>query len=449
MDPGAVPRFRKHDLKKLFPERKVYFLMYKIYYEGEDGRRYYIDLNMKDAFDDKQKGGTWKRIQSALNVMEHVEATHRFPAPLRIEDLDMEPVADKRTSPAVADSGKTKSGRRTVIPKQEWMDGRKHPKRENQEHAGQPESPKRPKTPKEKSPRSVDVTVAGKRTNREEHIHEMISSTWQERNADERFQYVSETPGRRDPAPETKDPDLFQGDLFETVKAMQCLMASKQELIRRYERAIYYEDGYELDILHKLEMQDPGAGTPDHDYVRMLRESRLRRREAKDRLDVLKYLDQDPPDMESAVRFISRRDDRRYNPRVLKELFAEEPSRTEAAPRRIPDHPETAPSRSPGRDGTPEKASRTDGTKNRRQTQRSRTQGGVQVPVDRKRTPAPAVKTKEKSAAKEATPSAGRPSGKTERKNSRTGDGRKSTIRLLKNLMEGGKKQGGTADRHS
>lgn len=114
-----------------------------------------------------------------------------------------------------------------------------------------------------------------------------------------------------------QDPvEALELDIDDIRKA--ALLSLNRDLISdSLSETIRQEDYEEIDLMHAFEFFELNEKN-SLELADRMKKSRLRRRKAKDKLEALNRLNEDP---KSSLDFIDGRDNRSYKPRVTKDLF--------------------------------------------------------------------------------------------------------------------------------
>lgn len=104
---------------------------------------------------------------------------------------------------------------------------------------------------------------------------------------------------------------------MEFIKNVALFFSNMKYMKERLQEDIRHEDLVECDLMHAYEFFDLDSDK-DSELGALMKESRLRRRKAKDLLTVIDKLNGDP---EACLYYIGNLDHRSYEPRVLDSLF--------------------------------------------------------------------------------------------------------------------------------
>ena len=108
----------------------------------------------------------------------------------------------------------------------------------------------------------------------------------------------------------------------EKIKDISIFLSNVNAYVEKLRKEIQHEDLIEQDLMHAMEV-DSFSASGGYKYSKLMKESRIRRREAKNMLTALQRLTCDGINPQSAIDYINSIDKRKYSPRVLKGLFEE------------------------------------------------------------------------------------------------------------------------------
>ena len=107
---------------------------------------------------------------------------------------------------------------------------------------------------------------------------------------------------------------------MEFIKNVALFFSNMKYMRERLKEDIRHEDLVECDLMHAYEFFDLDSDK-DSELGSLMKESRLRRRKAKDLLTVIDKLGEFNGDPEACLYYICNLDHRNYEPRVLDSLF--------------------------------------------------------------------------------------------------------------------------------
>lgn len=107
---------------------------------------------------------------------------------------------------------------------------------------------------------------------------------------------------------------------MEFIKDIALFFSNMKYMRERLKEDIRHEDLVECDLMHAYEFFDLDSDK-DSELSTLMKESRLRRRKAKDLLTVIDKLGEFNGDPEACLYYIGNLDHRNYEPRVLDSLF--------------------------------------------------------------------------------------------------------------------------------
>lgn len=138
----------------------------------------------------------------------------------------------------------------------------------------------------------------------------------EERNCmEEEAGYEDFTDMGKTPSSLVVDPEEKNG-LFDAVVALAEKLADYDSRRLALHKAVAREDAVTLDLMHYIELTDEDD-TRQEEYAMLLRDSRIRRRRAKDMLKVLDALESAVPAIVSTAHWVKSADKRSYRPRAI------------------------------------------------------------------------------------------------------------------------------------
>lgn len=114
--------------------------------------------------------------------------------------------------------------------------------------------------------------------------------------------------------------ELKHFDFFKFGKSFANMATQLDEAADALSAEVSKEDLIQQDLLHKIEFSNFND-TQSYAYMRLLKECRLKRREAKNNLFAVQRLQAHLVDVSNMQKEFAGMDDRKYKPRVLKGLF--------------------------------------------------------------------------------------------------------------------------------
>lgn len=116
--------------------------------------------------------------------------------------------------------------------------------------------------------------------------------------------------------------ELKHFDFFKFGKSFANMATQLDDAADALSAEVSKEDLIQQDLLHKIEFSNFND-TQSYAYMRLLKECRLKRREAKNNLFAVQRLQAHLVDVSNMQKEFASMDDRKYKPRVLKGLFEE------------------------------------------------------------------------------------------------------------------------------
>ena len=110
-----------------------------------------------------------------------------------------------------------------------------------------------------------------------------------------------------------------KNELFDAVTALADRLSGYNSRRLALRKAVSREDAVTLDLMHYIELTDEDDARQE-EYAMLLRDSRIRRRRAKDMLKVLDALEGAAPAIISAAHWVKSTDKRSYHPRAIDPL---------------------------------------------------------------------------------------------------------------------------------
>lgn len=126
-------------------------------------------------------------------------------------------------------------------------------------------------------------------------------------------------PSKRTLSSEEKD-KLKQMDFLKIGKKFAEIASGLESAANYYASEVSREDQIQQDLLHKIEFGD-FSEMQGYAYLRLLRECRLKRRKAKNNLFAIQRIQSHVKDVSLLQKELEGMDNRKYQPRILKQLF--------------------------------------------------------------------------------------------------------------------------------